>query len=62
MNIPKGWIPLKDAVKFINDNLMITDPRGVIDDWDSKYLNVRIDMRTGAAFIKKGNIIEENQK
>jgi hypothetical protein len=61
MNVPAGWIPLKDAVKFINDNLMVADPRGVLDDWDSKYLNVRIDMRTGAAFIKKGNIFEESK-
>ncbi len=53
-NIPQGWIPLKDAVKFVNDNLM-TKTKFTLDNWDYKYTNIRVDMRTGHATIQAGN-------
>ena len=49
--IPKGWHPLKEVISFIYANLMSRNPRFVLDNWDHKYINLRIDMRTGATKI-----------
>lgn len=61
MNIPEDWIQLEAAMELINRNLMYNNPRGVLDDWEAKYLNLRIDMRTGATLIRRGNVSKEAQ-
>ncbi|WP_026610722.1 hypothetical protein [Methylocaldum szegediense] len=54
-DIPKGWIPLIEAVDFVNKNIMSKNPRFVLDNWDHKYTHIRVDMRTGLAIILPGN-------
>ena len=54
--LPKGWISFDAAGKFINANLMTTTPRFVLDNWTCKYINMRVDMRTGAVILSKGNL------
>jgi hypothetical protein len=34
---------------------MTNDPSFVMGRWDCKYVNLRIDMRTGAAILSPGN-------
>ena len=45
--IPEGWHPFKEVISFIYANLMSRNPKFVLDNWDYKYINIRIDMRTG---------------
>jgi hypothetical protein len=47
MNIPEDWIPIDEAIKFIKDNLMVKGSRFILDNWNYKYIDLRIDMRTG---------------
>lgn len=54
-DIPKGWIPLIEAVDFVNKNMMSKNPRFVLDNWGHKYTHIRVDMRTGLAIILPGN-------
>lgn len=49
------WVPLGEALRGIEARFMFRDPRFVLDNWDCKYLDVRIDMRTGSAYVKPGN-------
>ena len=52
---PEGWIPLKDAVRFIEDNLMTNGSSFALENWEYKYTNIRVDMRTGSAIIQPAN-------
>lgn len=48
------WHPLNklDAVRQF---VMTNDTRHVLENWGIKYLDLRVDMRTGQFLIKEGN-------
>ena len=49
------WLPLSEVVREINKNIMPNNPKFVLGNWDCKYINIRVDMRTGMALVKPGN-------
>jgi len=53
------WVNLHTVLDFIEENLMTNNPRFVLDDWDCKYINIRVDMRTGKAYLTPGNTKED---
>ena len=53
--LPEGWHDLGRQVAWIRERLMTNDPSFVMGRWDCKYVNLRIDMRTGAAILSPGN-------
>lgn len=50
----KEWLPFDEAVALLRSRLMTTDPSYVLEHWDCKYVNVRVDMRTGNMLIAPG--------
>lgn len=53
--IPEGWIPFNEAIDFVKKNFMFVNSRFVLDNFDYKYTELRVDMRTGDVFIKPGD-------
>lgn len=49
------WWPLRDAVEWLTQRLICNGSRFVLDNWDCKYIDARIDMRTGAVLLRPGN-------
>lgn len=49
------WQPLHEAVLKMRERFMTTNPDFVLRNWDCKYLNARIDMRTGSVCLTPGN-------
>lgn len=41
-----------DAIKAMT---MAVDTRPVLENWNLKYIDARIDMRTGSVLLKEGN-------
>jgi hypothetical protein len=56
--VPEGWMLLQTAVDFVKEHTMDVDTRFVLDNWEYKYLNIRVDMRTGMATIQPANNIK----
>lgn len=52
------WQPLHQAEIRIRERLMTTNPEFVLRNWDCKYINMRVDMRTGNVVMTPGNIHE----
>ena len=52
------WISLHKATKMLKERFMGRDPSFVLDNWDCKYINARIDMRTGVVILFPGNTHE----
>ena len=50
------WIRFEDAIKALDDKFCFNDGgKFLLDNWDCKYLDMRLDIRTGAVYIKPGN-------
>lgn len=54
--LPQGWIPLGQGFGWIADRLMLKTPEFILNNWDCKYVNARIDMRTGSVRLEPGNV------
>jgi hypothetical protein len=55
--VPSGWIPIETCLAWIKPRLMVSgDQRYVLDNWDCKYVEIRVDMRTGLATMRPGNL------
>lgn len=50
------WWPLRDAVEWLTQRLICNGSRFVLDNWNCKYIDARIDMRTGAVLLRPGNV------
>ena len=50
------WQPLRTAILALEERMMTRDPQFILDHWDCKYVDARIDMRTGAVYLKPGNV------
>jgi len=61
IKIPQGWNGLQSNIQFIIDNLMVNNTRFVLDNWDYKYINLRVDMRSGSSLIKAGNLLPSKE-
>ena len=48
------WLNLQTLMDFINENLMTVNPKFVVNNFDFKYIDIRIDMRTGHAILSRG--------
>jgi hypothetical protein len=48
------WLNLETLMDFIKENLMTVNPDFALDNFDFKYIDVRIDMRTGSAILQRG--------
>lgn len=48
-------VEFDSAVLALRQRMMFRDPKFVLDNWDCKYIDARIDMRTGAVWLKPGN-------
>ena len=57
--LPKDWIPFSDAVDFIEKHTLESGNSFILEEWDCKYINARIDMRTGMVRLSPGNVLEE---
>lgn len=53
--LPEGWLDVDQQIAWLKERMMFNDPRFVLDNWDCKYVNLRIDMRTGAAILSPGS-------
>jgi hypothetical protein len=53
--LPEGWISLSQGFGWIADRLMVKTPEFVINNWGCKYIDARIDMRTGRMQLSPGN-------
>ena len=49
------WLNLETLMDFIKENLMTVNPKFVVDNFDFKYIDIRIDMRTGYAILSRGS-------
>jgi hypothetical protein len=61
-DLPEGWISLSQGFDWIADRLMVKTPEFVIKNWDCKYINARIDMRTGKVLLTPGNVRSETPR
>lgn len=52
--LPEGWIPLSQGFRWIADHLMLKTPEFIINNWNCKYIDARIDMRTGSMRLEPG--------
>jgi hypothetical protein len=50
-----NWMPFDAGVKFLADHLMVNEATWVLRHWNCKYVDVRVDMRTGSMLIRPGN-------
>lgn len=51
------WHSLTDAFSAIVERLAANDGgKFILDNWNCKYIDVRIDMRTGNTYIQPGNV------
>ena len=50
------WVRFEDMVKELDPKYSFRDGgKFLLDNWDCKYLDMRLDVRTGAVYIKPGN-------
>lgn len=50
-----NWMPFEAGVEFLSQRLMTASADWLPNHWECKYLDVRVDMRTGAMLIRPGN-------
>lgn len=51
------WQPLEEVLPKLRERMALNDGAEFITQhWDCKYIDARIDMRTGAVFLKPGNV------
>lgn len=56
--LPSGWQAFYDASEWLKARFAVTNgPSFILNNFDCKYINARIDMRTGQMQIVPGNII-----
>lgn len=53
--LPKDWMPSHELLTWLRQRMMVNNPDFVLKNWDCKYVNMRIDMRTGQAIASPGN-------
>lgn len=51
------WWPLDAAVEWLRDR--VAETGWLARNWDCKYIDARIDMRTGAMYLRPGNTSKE---
>ena len=61
-DIPQGWIPLEQGIEWIKQHSMLTKPSFVLNNWEYKYLMLRIDMRTLSCRILPGDRYDDSTK
>jgi hypothetical protein len=50
------WVSLDEALPLLRERMGFNDGgRYISTHWGCKYINARIDMRTGAVYLKPGN-------
>lgn len=55
--LPQGWITFEEFSKWVQDRVMANGKQGVefvLSNWNCKYVNARIDMRTGFVHLSPG--------
>lgn len=56
MSITTGkWIGFIEAVGQLEKHLACNGSNFILDNWKFKYVNARIDMRTGSTLLEPGN-------
>lgn len=51
------WVSLTEILPLLRERMAINDGgKFILGDWTCKYLDARIDMRTGAVYLKPGNV------
>jgi hypothetical protein len=49
------WVPLHEVLPLLRERMAVNDGgRFILARWDCKYLNLRLDMRTGMVRIEPG--------
>ncbi len=61
-SLPEGWLDANEQLKWLRQRMMFNNPDFVLQDWDCKYVNMRIDMRTGAAILSPGNRLPDEPR
>lgn len=51
------WQP-QSALDLLREETMARGSRIILDNFDLKYIDARIDMRSGAVLLKEGNCID----
>jgi hypothetical protein len=54
-HLPAGWITLGQAYNFLRARILADGDHFILDHFDCKYINARIDMRTGKVLLAPGN-------
>lgn len=54
---PEAWLPLSEGFRWIRDRLLANDGgKWALESFSQrKYINARIDMRTGSVYLTPGN-------
>lgn len=55
------WVPIDQAYNFLTERVMLKNPRFILDNWDCKYISIRVDMRTGMALVNPGNLLDDDK-
>jgi hypothetical protein len=53
--LPQDWISFADGFEFLQSRLAVKNPEFMLENWNCKYINARIDMRTGVMRLQPGN-------
>jgi hypothetical protein len=50
------WLPLDDVLPTLRENMAVNDGGVfILERWDCKYIDIRLDMRVGATYARPGS-------
>lgn len=52
----EAWVPLAEVMPLLAERMMVNGSNWIIGEWKCKYIDARIDMRTGCVYLKAGNL------
>lgn len=53
------WVPFEETIEALRERMMVNGSLWILDEWKAKYINARIDMRTGQIRLTFGNALGE---
>lgn len=59
--LPRSWITLAEAYNFLRSRILADGDEFILASFDCKYINARIDMRTGKVLLTPGNTTETTE-
>jgi hypothetical protein len=57
------WVSLHEVMPLLRERMAVNDGGVfILDDWRCKYIDARIDMRTGHVYLRPGNPQLRNER